>query len=154
VGLDGSTAGGRAQVFLSAANAIQPRRIIVATKAEKIYDEVHALIDSGVERRDAFVQLAEKYGQPVDSIRGAFYGQKRKVEGGGGPGRPRRRETTPADAVEQATATLRKAIEAIDREITAAEERATEATAEAKALKASASERKAEIERKITALES
>ena len=125
----------------------------MATKAEKVYDEVHALIASGVERRDAFVQLAEKYGQPVDSIRGAFYGHKKKVEGGGSS-RPRKRETTAADAVEQATATLRKAIEAIDREIAAADERAAEAAAEAEALKASASERKAAIEKKITALES
>ncbi|MGA2454251.1 MAG: hypothetical protein ABSG93_12085 [Solirubrobacteraceae bacterium] len=125
----------------------------MATKAEKIYEEVNGLIDSGVERRDAFKQLADKYGQPVDSIRGAFYGAKKKVEGGGSS-RPRRRETTAADAVELATATLRKAIAAIDVEITAAEERAAESAAEAKALKASAAERKAEIERKITALES
>jgi len=126
----------------------------MATKAEKIYEEVNALIYSDVERRDAFKQLAEKYGQPIDSIRGSYYGQKKKVEGGGRAGRPRRRETTAADAVEQATATLRKAIEMIDREITAAEERATEAAAEASALKESAADRKAEIERKITALES
>jgi hypothetical protein len=125
----------------------------MATKAEKVYEEIHALIDSGVERRDAFKQLADKYGQPVDSIRGAFYGQKKKVEGGGSS-RTRKRETTAADAVELATATLRKAIESIDREITAAAERAAEATAEAEALKASAADRKAEIERKIAALES
>jgi hypothetical protein len=124
----------------------------MATKAEKVYDEVNALIDSGVEKRDAFKQLAEKYDQPLDSIRGSFYGQKRKIEGG--VTRPRKRETTAADAVELAAATLRKAIEMISREITAAEERAAEATAEAEALKASASERKAEIERKIAALES
>lgn len=123
------------------------------TKAEKVYDEVHALVASGVEKRDAFKQLAEKYGQPIDSIRGAFYGQKRKNEGGGSS-RPRKRETTAADAVQQATATLRKAIEAIDREIAAAEERATEATAEVKAMKASAAARKEEIEKKIAALES
>jgi hypothetical protein len=49
-----------------------PRRNpLMATKAEKIHEEVNALIDSGVERRDAFKQLAEKYGQPLDSIRGA-----------------------------------------------------------------------------------
>lgn len=126
----------------------------MATKAEKIYREVHDLMDSGIERRDAFRQLAEKYGQPLDSIRGAFYGAKRKAEGGtSGNGRPRRRETTPADAVAQATATLRKAIEGIDREIEAAEERAAEAAAEAKALKDSAAERKAAIEAKIAALE-
>ena len=123
------------------------------TKAEKVYDEVHALIASGVEKRDAFKQLAEKYGQPIDSIRGAFYGQKRKIEGGGSS-RPRKRETTAADAVEQATATLKKAIEAIDRELVVASERAAEAAEEAKAMKASAGERKAAIEAKIAALES
>ena len=122
------------------------------TKAERIYDEAHELMAAGVERREAFKQLAEKYGQPIDSIRGAFYGHKRKIEGGGSS-RPRRRETSAASAVEQATATLRKAIEAIDREIAAAEERATEAAAEAKALKASAAERKKAIEEKIQALE-
>lgn len=124
----------------------------MATKAETVYEEVNALIASGVARPDAFAQLAEKYSQPVTSIRGAFYGAKRQIEGGGSS-RSRKRETTPADAVEQATTTLRRAIEAIDREIEAAQERATEAAAEVKALKASAAERKAEIERKITALE-
>lgn len=125
----------------------------MATKAERIYEEVHKLMDSGVERRDAFQQLAKKYGQPLDSIRGAFYGAKRKVEGGGSASRPRRRETTPADAVALATATLRKAIEGIDREIEASEERAAEAAAEAKSLKDTAASRKAAIEAKIAALE-
>lgn len=146
----------KAEGFLHAGIAIQirqPRRKhTLATKAEKVFDEVEALIASGTARRDAFKQLAEQYGQPVDSIRGAYYGRKRKIEGGT-PTRSRKRETTPADAVEQAAATLRKAIEAIDREIEAAEERASEAAAEAEALKDSAAERKAEIEAKITALE-
>lgn len=125
----------------------------MATKAEQVYEEVNELVVSGTKKADAFKQLAEQYGQPVDSVRGAYYGQKRRVEGGGSS-RPRKRETTAADAVELATGTLRKAIEAIEREITAAEERAAESAAEAKALKASAGERKAEIERKIAALES
>jgi hypothetical protein len=125
----------------------------MATKAEQVYDEVNELVASGTKKAEAFKELAEQYGQPVDSLRGAYYGHKRKVEGGGSS-RPRKRETTPADAVEQATATLRKAIEAIDREIATAEERATEAAAEAKAMKASASERKKAIEAKIAALES
>ena len=125
----------------------------MATKAETIYSEVQELIASGVEKRDAFRRLAEQYSQPIDSIRGAFYARKRQIEGGGGS-RPRRRETTPADAVEQATATLRKAIEAIDREVEVAKERASEAAAEAKALAASAAERKQAIEAKVAALES
>jgi hypothetical protein len=125
----------------------------MATKAEQVYEEINKLVASGTKKADAFKQIAEQYGQPVDSVRGAYYGQKRRVEGGGSS-RPRRRETTAADAVELATGTLRKAIEAIEREIAAAEERAAESAAEAKALKASAGERRAEIERKIAALES
>jgi hypothetical protein len=129
---------------------------MAVTKAQEVYDEVEKRIAAGTDKADAFKQLAEETGRPYDSVRGSYYSHKRKLEGGdsGKPSRTRRRETTPADAVGQATATLRKAIEAIDREITAAEERATEATAEAKALKASAAERKAEIEGKIVALES
>ena len=128
---------------------------MAVTKAQEIYDAAEKLIADGTDKAEAFKQLAGETGRPYDSVRGSYYSHKKKIEGGDSrPTRTRRRETTPADAVEQATATLRKAIEAIDREITAAEERATEATAEAKALKASASERKAEIERKITALES
>lgn len=122
------------------------------TKAQEIYERVEALIASGSEKRDAFKQLAEEYSQPVDSVRGAFYSHKRKAEGGGSS-RPRRRETTPADAVAQAAGTLRTALEAIDREVEAANERAAEATAEAKALGASAAERKRVIEQKIAALE-
>jgi hypothetical protein len=125
----------------------------MATKAETIYREAQELMASGVARPDAFAQLAEKYSQPVTSIRGAFYGAKRQIEGGGAS-RPRKRETTPADAVEQATITLRRAVEAIDREVEAAKERASEAAAEAKALAASAAERKTEIEKKIAVLES
>lgn len=125
----------------------------MATKAATIYQEVQELMALGVARPDAFAELAEKYGQPVTSIRGAFYGAKRQIEGRGAS-RPRSRETTPADAVEQAATTLRRAVEAIDVEVDAAKERASEAASEAKALAASAAERKAEIEKKIAILES
>jgi predicted nucleic acid-binding Zn-ribbon protein len=124
----------------------------MATKAEQIYDEVNECVDSGMKKADAFKQLAEKYGQPFDSMRGAYYGHKRKVQGGSS--RTRRRETTAADAVESAKVTLQRAIEAIDREINAAKDRSDEAKAEYEALAASAAERKTEIEAKIAMLES
>jgi dsDNA-specific endonuclease/ATPase MutS2 len=145
----------KAEGFLRTGIAIQirqPRRKPVATKAEQLYDEVQALIGSGVERSEAFKQIAESHNRSLDGVRGSYYSHKRKLEGGT-PTRSRRRETTPADAVGLATTALRKAIESIDREIEAAEERASEAAAEAEALKDSAAERKAEIEAKITALE-
>ena len=124
------------------------------TKAQQVYDKVEALVASGSSKADAFKALAEEFGQPVDSLRGAYYTHTRKQAGdGGGARRPRKRETTPQDAVEQAAATLRRAIENIDAEIEAAKTRADEAQAEYQALKQSAGQRKKEIETKITALE-
>ena len=124
---------------------------MATSKAEEIWDAVNARVAAGETKPQAFMALAEKYGQPVNSMRGAYYAHKRKLDGGGS--RPRRRETTPADAVESAKTALRRGIEAIDREVEIAEERAREAAAEAKALKGSAADRKAEIEAKIAALE-
>lgn len=123
----------------------------MATKAEQIWDQVNDLVASGTPKAEAFKQLAESYGQPVTSIRGAYYGHKRKAEGGST--RPRRRETSPADAVESAKVALRRGIEAIDRELEVARERAAEMASEAQALEESAPARKAEIEAKIAALE-
>jgi transcription initiation factor TFIIIB Brf1 subunit/transcription initiation factor TFIIB len=122
------------------------------TKAQAVYEAVEAMVASGTAKAEAFKQLAEQYGQPVDSLRGAYYGWKKQLEGGK-PVRTRKRETTAADAVEQAIATLRRSLDAIGAEIAAAEERSKEAAAEAKALKESAATRKREIEEKIAALE-
>ena len=132
------------------------------TKAQEIYEKVEAMVASGeVKKADAFKTLAEQYGQPVDSLRGAYYQHKRVLAGGGtlpapssgGSRRTRRRETTSETAVESAIATLRRAIESIDAEIEIAKERAKEAQAEYEAMKASAGERKAAIAEKIELLE-
>jgi hypothetical protein len=122
------------------------------TKAQEIYDKVNELVASGVEKPAAFRQLAEAADRPYDSIRGSYYSHKKKVEGGESRPRTRRRETTPEDALADARASLERSITAIDREVKVAEERATEATAEAKALKASAAERKKAITERLEAL--
>lgn len=124
----------------------------MATKAEQVYDEVQALIAEGVARADAFKQLAEQYGRPVDSIRGSFYSHKKKLEGGESKPRTRRRETTPEDALADARASLERSIAAIDREVEAAADRAAEAAAEAEALKESAAGRKQAITERLEAL--
>ena len=124
----------------------------MATKAEKVYDETEQLIASGVEKRDAFKQLAEKYGQPLDSIRGAYYGRKRQIEGGTAAPRTRRRETTPDDAMADARAVLERSIEAIDREVEAAKVRAEEAKADYESIRDSAGERKQAITERLEAL--
>jgi hypothetical protein len=126
--LDGAPAGGRAAAFLLADKVINQGGITWP------------------------LQLASEYGQPVDSVRGAYYGEKRKREGGGRSSRPRRRETTPEDALADARASLERSTAAIDREVEAAKDRADEAKAEYEALKASAAERKKAITDHLHAL--
>ena len=131
------------------------------TKAQEVYEKIEAMVASGeVKKADAFKTLAEQYGQPVDSLRGAYYQHKRVLDNGGTPPasgggtrRTRRRETTSETAVESAITTLRRAIESIDAEIEVAKERAVEAQAEYEAMQASADERKAAIAEKIKLLE-
>jgi hypothetical protein len=131
------------------------------TKAQEVYEKIETMVASGeVKKADAFKTLAEEYGQPFDSLRGAYYQHKRVLDNGGTPPagnggarRTRRRETTSETAVESAIATLRRAIDSIDAEIEVAKERAKEAQAEYEAMQASADERKASITEKITLLE-
>jgi hypothetical protein len=122
------------------------------TKAQEIYDQVNELVASGVEKSEAFKRLSQTLDRPYDSVRGSYYSHKKKVEGGESRPRTRRRETTPEDALADARASLERSIAAIDREVEVAEERAAEAVAEAKALKASATDRKKAITEKLEAL--
>jgi hypothetical protein len=124
----------------------------MATKAQEIYEQIEALVASGVEKADAFKKLAEEKDRPYDSIRGSYYAHKKKLEGGETKPRTRRRETTPEDALADARASLERSIASIDREVEVAEERAAESAAEAKALKASAAERKKAITERLEAL--
>lgn len=120
------------------------------TKSQEVFEKVEQLIAAGESKAAAFKQLAADYGQPVDSIRGSYYQHVRAKSGG--TGKPRRRETTPEDALADARAALERAIEAIDREVEQAKARADEAKAEHDALKASATERKAAIAGRLEAL--
>ena len=66
------------------------------TKAQEVWERVEAVVASGVRKADAFRQVAEEYGQPFNSIRGAYYAHARP-EGhpsrGQGSARQRRRRT-------------------------------------------------------------
>jgi hypothetical protein len=119
------------------------------TKAKEVFTKVEALIAGGTSKADAFKQLAEEYGQPVNSIRGSYYAKTRSE---GDSSKPRRRETTLDVALAEARKGLEQAIVNIDREVEAAKSRADEAKAEHDALKASASERKAAISQRLEAL--
>ena len=120
------------------------------TKAQEVYERVEALVASGVKKAEAFRQVAEEYGQPFASMRGAYYAHTRSL--GGSPKRSSKRETAVVDPIESATIVLEKAVEAIDAEVTAAKERADEAKTEYEHLRETAGERKATIKAKIDAL--
>jgi hypothetical protein len=126
--------------------------VAATTKAQEIFEEIEKRIASGIEKADAFKQLADETGRPYDSMRGSYYSHKKKLEGGESKPRTRRRETTPDDAIADARAALERAIASIDREIEVAKTRAEEAKAEYEALKASASDRKKAITERLEAL--
>lgn len=120
------------------------------TKAQQVYERIEALTASGTTKAEAFRQVAGETGTPVKSLQGAYYGHTRK---GTGTHRSRTpRETTADDAVASATRALESALEAIDREVVSAHERAEEATREYEALKTSATNRTQAITAKIDAL--
>lgn len=119
------------------------------TKAQEVFERVEALVAEGLTKADAFKKLAADYGQPLGSVRGAYYSH---TSGKGTGSRPRRRETTPEDAVADARAALERAIASIDREVETAKERAAESKAEYEALKESAAARKEAIAKRLEAL--
>ncbi len=127
----------------------------MSTKAQQTFERVNALVEGGMQKADAFKQLAEEYRQPVDSVRGAYYGAKRAA--GGQSASPRRRpvkrETTTEDAIASAVATLKAAVDSIESELEAARERAEEATAEYAAMQAASSGRIEQIRAKIAVLD-
>lgn len=120
------------------------------TKAQQVYEQIEGLVASGMTKADAFKKLSEDTGQKLGTLRGAYYQFSKKENGGT---TPRKRKTTPEDAVQSAIAALKAAIDNIDRELATAKTRADEAKAEYEALKAGAGEKKTAIEAKIAALE-
>jgi hypothetical protein len=125
---------------------------VATTKAQEIYDKVNELVESGIEKADAFKKLAEESGRPYDSLRGSYYSHKKKIEGGETKPRTKRRTTTPEDALADARAAFERAIASIDREVETAKERAKEAAAEYEEIRGSAEERKADITKRLEAL--
>jgi hypothetical protein len=122
----------------------------MSTKSEELYQRVVELMEGGASQADACRQVAEERGLQPNSVRGTYQTMRRKASGS--TPTPRRRSTTPADAIADAIKTLERAKDNIDRETQAAEARAREFAEEAKELKATAADRKAGIQAKIDAL--
>lgn len=115
------------------------------TKAQEVYERVEALVASGTRKADAFRQLAEEYGQPQNSIRGAYYAHTRPRDTSSG-------SRVSRDPIESAVNVLEKAITAIDGEIEQAKKRADDAAANYKQLRDTAEERRKAMQAKIDAL--
>jgi hypothetical protein len=148
--LDGRTAGGTNPSVLSAAKPSTPIKEGAVTKAQEVYERVEALVASGLSKADAFRQVAEEYGKPFNSMRGAYYAHTRTL--GTSPANPRKRDKPASDPIASATNVLEKALGAIDAEVAAAKTRVEQAKTEYEHLRDTASERKATIQAKIEAL--
>jgi len=120
------------------------------TKAQEVYERVEVLVASGVRKADAFRQAADEFGQPFNSMRGAYYAHTKSL--GQSSPRPRKRETATQDPIEQAKDVLNRAIEVIDEQVATAKTRIDEAKAEYEQLRDSAADRKATIAAKLEAL--
>ena len=120
------------------------------TKAQEVYERIEALVASGVKKADAFRQAADEFGQPFNSMRGAYYAHTRTL--GGSPSRPRKQAASNGDPIEQAMTVLTRAVESIDAEVAAAKARVDEAKTEYEHLRDTAAERKAAIQAKIDVL--
>ena len=119
------------------------------TKAQEVYEKVEALVASGMSKADAFKQLAGEYGQPVDSLRGAYYAHTSTL---GGTPRSARKRKTEVDPIAEALSALEEGLESVDDDVAEAKERADEAKAVYEHLRDTAKERKAELQKKIEAL--
>src|SRR5437763_7609017 len=127
--LDGRTAGGTNPRVPPAEKPSNPKEGRAVTKAQEVYERVEALVGSGVTKADAFRQVAEEYGKPFNSMRGAYYAHTRTL-GTSTPSNPRKREAAPSDPIASALSVLERALEQIDAEVAAAKTRVEEAKAE------------------------
>lgn len=123
------------------------------TKAEEVFERVEALVaQGGIRKADAFRQVADEYGQPFNSIRGAYYAHTRPATGGSRQRGPKR--TSAEAAIESAVIALNRAIADIDAELETAKQRIEQAKTDYEQFKNTAPERKALIQTKIEALTS
>jgi len=127
------------------------------TEAEKVYTELTAITASGMSFADAIRKVAVDTGKKEGAVRANYYNHKKKLDGGAAStarrGRPNAEAITVENALAQARAILEQAVVSIDAEVEAAKADMDAATARYKALAASVKDRKAELQRKIKALD-
>jgi hypothetical protein len=122
-----------------------------ATRSEETYQTIGELLETGMRLSDAIRRVSSETGRSEAAVRASYYNQRAKL---GFRGSPRRdsRALSPEGAIEEAKRLLEGAIERIDCEVEAAKSRMEAAEVQYEALRTSADERRAELERKLAAL--
>ena len=125
---------------------------MVTTKAEETYAALGAKLERGMRLSEAVRELASESGRSEAAIRASYYNQRTKL------GQHGRRPDRAAeglsvkDALHKARQLLEQALAQIDEELGLAEAEMRAARERYEQLKAQASERKAELKRKIAVL--
>ena len=122
------------------------------------YEEVEALVAGGMKNADAVRQVADKYGKNENAVRGGIFQYKKAhVDGGGATTTTRRSRRRATLSVDDYVANARKALEAardlIDDEVEQAKSELEAAQARYDEVVASVKDRKADIEKKLKALQ-
>jgi hypothetical protein len=122
---------------------------VATTKAAETYAALTGLVEGGMRLSDAVRQLASETGRSESAIRASYYQQRSKL----GESSPRSQAPVSVeDAVREARQLLGRALAGIDAELAIAKADLDTARERYETLKASATQRKAELERKIAAL--
>lgn len=125
------------------------------TEAQIVYERIEELKAYGMSNADAIRQVAQERGKKENAIRANQHQHRRKLQGGSATSSPRgrRRKTpTPTDPIAEARAILERALQDDDAEVTAAKAELDAAQARYDEAVNRATERKAELEKKIAAL--
>ena len=124
---------------------------MATTKAAETHAALTRLVDGGMRLSDAVRQLAAETGRNESAIRASYYQQRGKL-GEHSPARRSRGPVSVDDAIREARQLLERALAGIDAELASAKADLDAARERYETLKASAAQRKAELERKIAAL--
>lgn len=123
--------------------------------AQTYYEEVEALKADGISNADAIRQTAEKHGKKENAVRGGIHQYKsRHIDGNGSAPRRARRGTSTSveDYLASAKQSLESALALVDREVEQAKTALDAAQAHYDEVVAGVKDKKADIEKKLTAL--
>lgn len=125
------------------------------TLSQVYYEEVEALKASGKANADAIREVANKHGKKENAIRGGIHQYKTKLSGGSTSGRTTRRRAAVSvdDLLSSARQSLESALALIDSEVDDAKAQLDFAQQRYDEVLAGVKDKKADIEKKLKALE-